>query len=87
MMDGTTNEKDAKLLAAIEAADPFDGGCPADVEHPEPLNHKEDFSDYLRDKMHRQRRYGIREGMERAAQLCLDAGYVVAADKIIMARE
>jgi len=32
MLDGTTNAKDARLVAAIEAADPFDGGCPADVE-------------------------------------------------------
>lgn len=32
MLDGTTNEADARLMADIMAApDPFDGGCPADV--------------------------------------------------------
>lgn len=32
MLDGTTDEADARLIADINAADPFDGGCPADVE-------------------------------------------------------
>ena len=32
MLDGTTDAQDAKLIADINAADPFDGGCAADVE-------------------------------------------------------
>lgn len=32
MLDGTTNKQDARLIADIDAADPFDGGCAADCE-------------------------------------------------------
>ena len=32
MLDGTNPAADARLIADIDAADPFDGGCAADVE-------------------------------------------------------
>ena len=103
MLDGTTNAKDARLVAAIEAADPFDGGCPADVcDDPAhggrggtmgdaaaalPVNKKDDFTEWFLDKLHQRERLGIQIGMNRAAQLCIDHGYVVAADKIIRATD
>ncbi len=87
MLDGTTNEADARLIADINAADPFDGGCAADVEQapetPKPLNERDDFLDYLRDKMHQQRRLGIQEGMERAAQMCINGDQIKASDIIL----
>jgi len=54
MLDGTTNAKDARLMAAIEAADPFDGGCPADVEtpaRPKPETERE-YRDRIIDRAH-----------------------------------
>ena len=86
MLDGTTDKQDARLLADINAApDPFDGGCPADVEQAKPINHRDDFLDFVRDKLFQRELLGIKIGMNRAAQICIDAGYVVAADKIIRA--
>ena len=35
MLDGTTNKQDARLIADIDAADPFDGGCAADCATPD----------------------------------------------------
>ena len=81
MLDGTTNAQDAKLIADIMAApDPFDGGCAADVEQAKPITPKDDFMDYIRDKLHQRERMGIKNGILRAGRFCLDAGHIEAAE-------